>query len=323
MKVLVADKLAESGLDELRSQGADVSYDPDLSGDALVAAVAEQKPDVLVVRSTKVPQPVLAAGPLALVVRAGAGVDTIDVDAASACGILVANCPGKNSSAVAELAFGLILALDRRIPEGTADLKRGVWNKKEYSKANGLYGRTLGIMGLGHIGKEMATRAQAFGMRVVAWEPVPEYRVAPPGVTLVSSPMELAAVSDVVTVHLALTDQTRGLIGAEFFSRMHPGSLFVNTSRAQVVDQGALAAAIEERGIRAALDVCAGEPKTGTGEVTDEIFQLDGVIGTHHIGASTEQAQEAIGEETVRVIREYMATGCAPNTVNSPTGSPA
>jgi D-3-phosphoglycerate dehydrogenase / 2-oxoglutarate reductase len=323
MKVLVADKLAQSGLDELRSQGADISYDPDLAGDALVAAVAKEKPDVLVVRSTRVPQAVLAAAPLALVVRAGAGVDTIDVDAASACGILVANCPGKNSTAVAELAFGLILALDRRIPEGTADLKRGVWNKKEYSKANGLYGRTLGIMGLGHIGQEMVARAQAFGMKVVAWEPVPDYRVELPGVTLVSSPLEVAGASDVVTVHLALTDATRGLIGAEFFSRMRAGALFVNTSRAQVVDQGALARAVKERGIRAALDVCAGEPKTATGEVTDDIFQLEGVIGTHHIGASTEQAQEAIGEETVRIIREYMATGCAPNTVNLPRESPA
>jgi D-3-phosphoglycerate dehydrogenase / 2-oxoglutarate reductase len=316
MKVLVADKFSEAGLDELRSHGAEVHYGPDLAGDALAAAVAEERPEVLVVRSTRVTEPVLAAGPLALVVRAGAGVDTIDIEAASRLGIQVANCPGKNSAAVAELAFGLILALDRRIPEGAADLRRGVWNKKEYSKANGLFGRTLGIMGFGHIGQEMAVRAQAFGMPVVAWEPLPEYRIERPGVRLVSSPLELASLADVVTVHLALTEETRGLIGAEFFSHMRPGSLFVNTSRAEVVDQNALSLAAKEGGIRAGLDVCAGEPKTGTGEVSDDIFQLECVIGTHHIGASTEQAQEAIADETVRIIREYMDTGRAPNTVN-------
>jgi D-3-phosphoglycerate dehydrogenase len=323
LRVLVADKFSEAGLDELRRAGAEVLYDPDLVDDALAAAVARDRPEVLVVRSTRVTQAVLEAGPLALVVRAGAGVNTIDVETASRRGIRVANCPGKNSVAVAELAFGLILALDRRIPEGAADLRRGVWNKKEYSKAGGLFGRTLGIMGLGHIGQEMAVRAQAFGMPVVAWEPLPEYRIERAGVTIVSSPLELAVVADVVSVHLALTDETRGLIGAEFFSRMRPGSLFVNTSRAEVVDQSALALAVRDRGIRAGLDVCAGEPKTGTGEVTDDIFQLECVIGTHHIGASTEQAQEAIADETVRIVLEYMHTGRAPNTVNLAKKTPA
>jgi D-3-phosphoglycerate dehydrogenase len=323
MKVLVADKFSKTGLDELRAHGAEVSYDPDLTENALVDAVAKERPEVLVVRSTRVTEPVLTAGPLALVVRAGAGVDTIDIEAASRRGIRVANCPGKNSVAVAELAFGLILALDRRIPEGVADLRRGVWNKKEYSKANGLFGRTLGIVGFGHIGQEMVVRAHAFGMPVVAWEPLPEYRIGRPGVDIVSSPLELAAVADVVSVHLALTEQTRGLIGTEFFSRMRPGSLFINTSRAEVVDQNALALAVKDRGIRAGLDVCAGEPKAGTGEVTDDIFQLERVIGTHHIGASTEQAQEAIGDEAVRIIREYMDTGRAPNTVNLAKKTPA
>ena len=323
MKVLVADKFSKTGLDELRAHGAEVSYDPDLTENALVDAVAKERPEVLVVRSTRVTEPVLTAGPLALVVRAGAGVDTIDIEAASRRGIRVANCPGKNSVAVAELAFGLILALDRRIPEGVADLRRGVWNKKEYSKATGLFGRTLGIVGLGHIGQEMVVRAHAFGMPVVAWEPLPEYRIGRPGVDIVSSPLELAAVADVVSVHLALTEQTRGLIGTEFFSRMRPGSLFINTSRAEVVDQNALALAVKDRGIRAGLDVCAGEPKAGTGEVTDDIFQLERVIGTHHIGASTEQAQEAIGDEAVRIIREYMDTGRAPNTVNLAKKTPA
>ena len=145
MKVLVADKFSETGLNELRAHGAEVLYDPDLTETTLVAAVAKERPEVLVVRSTRVTEPVLTAGPLALVVRAGAGVDTIDIEAASRRGIRVANCPGKNSVAVAELAFGLILALDRRIPEGVADLRRGVWNKKEYSKANGLFGRTLDL----------------------------------------------------------------------------------------------------------------------------------------------------------------------------------
>jgi D-3-phosphoglycerate dehydrogenase / 2-oxoglutarate reductase len=324
MKALVADTFPEAGLEALRQQGAEVLYAPELVDQALVDALILQRPEVLVVRSTRVTSAMLETEELGLVVRAGAGFNTIDVEAASRRGILVANCPGKNSTAVAELAFGLMLALDRRITENTVDLRRGVWNKKEYSKARGLFGRTLGIVGLGRIGQEMVTRARAFGMPVVAWSrSLTEARASELGVHMVSSPLELAETADIVSIHLASNEDTQGLIGAEFFGRMRSGALFVNTSRAEVVDETALAQAVREEGLRAGLDVFTGEPKTGKGEVASPLFQLEGVIGSHHIGASTEQAQEAIADETVRIVREYMSTRHAPNTVNLAKKTPA
>src|SRR3989440_10443427 len=169
MLVLIADKFEQSGRDGLQALGCEVSYQPDLKDDVLVKAIRNQNPDVLVVRGTKVTEAMLEAGPIKLVVRAGAGYNTIDVAAASRRGIYVSNCPGKNSIAVAELAFALILALDRRIADNVITLRQGEWNKKEFSKARGLFGRTLGLVGTGQIGQEMITRAHAFGLAVVAW----------------------------------------------------------------------------------------------------------------------------------------------------------
>ena len=162
MRVLIADKFEHSGRDGLNALGCEVSFQPDLKDDALTKAIREVQPDVLVVRGTKVTEPMLAAGQIKLVVRAGAGYNTIDVAAASRRGIYVSNCPGKNSIAVAELAFALILALDRRIADNVIALRQGQWNKKEFSKARGLFGRTLGLVGVGKIGAEMIPRAQAF-----------------------------------------------------------------------------------------------------------------------------------------------------------------
>src|SRR5204863_2447998 len=153
----------------LRTIGCEITFQPDLKDDALVNAIAKEQPDVLIVRGTKVTEAMLAAGPLKLIVRAGAGYNTIDVATASRLGIYVSNCPGKNSIAVAELAFALILALDRRIADNVIALRKGEWNKKEFSKAHGLFGRTLGLIGVGQIGSEMIPRARAFGMPVVAW----------------------------------------------------------------------------------------------------------------------------------------------------------
>lgn len=324
MKVLIADKFAEGGRATLASAGVEVLYDPELKDAALTAAVQATGADILVVRSTKVPAATLAAGRLSLVVRAGAGYDTIDVKAASARGIYVSNCPGKNSIAVAELTFALILALDRRVPANAADLKAGRWNKTEYSKARGLFGRTLGLVGLGRIGQEVLGRARAFGMPVVAWSPsLTPQRAVELGVQGKGSPTEVAAACDVLSVHVALNADTRNLINRGVLDALRPGSYFINTARAEVVDQTALYEAVRDRGIRAGLDVFAGEPSGGAGTVADKIFELDGVIGTHHIGASTDQAQEAIAEETVRIIREYVVTGRVPNVVNLAKKSPA
>jgi len=324
MRILIADQFEQSGRDALASLGCEVRFEPKLKDDTLVAAVGQFQPDVLVVRSTKVPEAVLAAGALKLVVRAGAGYNTIDVAAASRRGIYVSNCPGKNSIAVAELAFGHLLSLDRLIPDNVASLREGKWNKSGFSKARGVFGRTLGLIGVGQIGREMVARAQAFGMEVVAWSRSLDVEKAEAlGVTRKATPVEVAAAADIVSVHVALNSDTRGLVGAGFFAAMRPGAVFINTARAEIVDQDALAAAIREKGIRAGLDVFAKEPAGGAGDFADEIVQLPGVYGTHHIGASTEQAQEAIAAETVRIIRTFKESGHVPNVVNLARSTPA
>jgi D-3-phosphoglycerate dehydrogenase len=270
----------------------------------------------------------LEAGSLSLVVRAGAGYNTIDVATASKRGIYVSNCPGRNAIAVAELAFALLLALDRRVPDNVAELRAGTWNKKEYSKARGLFGRTLGLLGYGNIGQEMAKRAHAFGMPVVVWsrrfatgrdnvadEPIP--------MQLAKSPAEVAERCDVLSVHLALNAETRGLVDASVLDKLKPGSYFINTARGEVVDYAALEKVVRERDIRVGLDVFAAEPAGGTGEFKDSIAALKNVYGTHHIGASTDQAQEAIAAETVRIVKSYKDTGKVPNVVNLAKKTPA
>jgi D-3-phosphoglycerate dehydrogenase len=324
MRVLIADKFEQSGREGLQAIGCEVVFQPDLKDDAMVAAIVEHKPDVLVVRGTKVTEPMLAAGPLKLIVRAGAGYNTIDVAAASRRGIYVSNCPGKNSIAVAELAFALILALDRRIADAVIALRSGHWNKKEFSKARGLFGRTLGLVGLGKIGQEMIPRANAFGMPVVAWSRslTPE-RAVELGVERMETPLDVARAADIVSVHVALKPDTRALIGPEFFKAMRDGAYFINTSRGETVDQNALVEAIHSKGIRAGLDVFAIEPTSAVAEFTDSIVNEPGVYGTHHIGASTDQAQEAIAAETVRIIQSFKETGQVPNVVNLAARTPA
>ena len=324
MRVLIADKFEQSGREGLQAIGCETSYQPDLKDDALVDAIKKEAPDVLVVRGTKVTESMLDVGSVKLVVRAGAGFNTIDVSAASKRGIYVSNCPGKNSIAVAELAFALILALDRRIADNVVTLRRGEWNKKEFSKARGLYGRTLGLIGVGKIGQEMIPRARAFGMPVVAWSrSLTTERAALLGVELKESPKAVASVADVVSVHLALNPETKHLLSTDFFNAMQEGAYFVNTARGEVVDQHALSAAMKTRGIRAGLDVYAVEPTGSAGEFQDDIVKEEGLYGTHHIGASTAQAQEAIAAETVRIVKEFKETGKVPNVVNLARQTPA
>jgi len=332
MKVLIADQFEQSGIDAIVAAGCEVIYEPSLADQQLADALTASRPDVLVVRGTRVTEPMLADTSLSLIVRAGAGVNTIDVNAASRRGIYVSNCPGKNSIAVAELTFALILALDRRIAENVSELRAGKWNKKEYSKARGLFGRTLGILGYGNIGREVATRALAFGMPVVVWSrrfdresgigdqgsPIPD-----PHMTVVHSPDAVAEQADILSVHLALAKDTRNLVSGSVLNRLRPGSYFVNTSRAEVVDHVALADAVRHRGIRVALDVFAQEPASSTGAFSDRLLTLPRVIGTHHIGASTEQAQEAIAVEAARIVRVYKESGKVPNVVNLATTTPA
>jgi D-3-phosphoglycerate dehydrogenase len=317
MRVLIADKFEQSGRDGLDALGCQISYQPDVKDEALVEAVRSYGPDVLIVRSTKVTAEMIEAGSLKLIVRAGAGYNTIDVAAASRRGVYVSNCPGRNSVAVAELAFALMLALDRRVADNVADLRAGRWNKKEYSKARGLYGRTLGLVGTGQIGREMVARARAFGMPVLAWSrSLTDEAAADLGVERRTSLLDVARDSDVVSVHVALKPETRNLIGADFFGAMRDGAFFINTSRGEVVDQPALVRAMREKNIRAGLDVFAAEPTSSAGEFDDEIRAEPNLYGTHHIGASTDQAQEAIAAEAVRIVRVFKETGRVPNVVN-------
>ncbi|MFO7693079.1 MAG: phosphoglycerate dehydrogenase [Vicinamibacterales bacterium] len=344
MNVLIADRFEQEGLDALRALGLGVTYQPELKDAALAEALAATQADILVVRSTRVSDAILESGQLSLVVRAGAGYDTIDVTGASRRGIYVSNCPGKNAVAVAELTFGLILSLDRRIPDNVAELRAGRWNKKEFSSARGLHGRTLGILGFGRIGQEVARRAQAFGMHLAIWSEIgvqigrdglpadlPQMvRIRQPAadadesmVAVYESPKAVAANCDILSVHLALNDRTRGLVGAAVFDRMKPGACFVNTARAEIVDYKALESAVREKSLRVALDVYGKEPAMPTGDFVDALVDLPGVYGTHHIGASTEQAQQAIADETVRIIQTYVHTGRVPNVVNLSRKTPA
>lgn len=323
MKVLIADKFESAGVEALRSFGVEVVSDPSLGPDTLPQALATIAPEVLIVRSTKVPAPALnAATALRLIVRAGAGVDNIDVPAASARRIAVCNCPGMNAAAVAELAVGLLIACDRRIPDQVNELRAGRWNKKEYANARGLRGRTLVVVGVGAIGGHVARVARAIGMRVVAWsrsmtpDRAAELGVESGGCTKADL-LRAVASADAVSVHVALTDDTRGLCDAGFFDAMRPGTIFVNTSRGAVVDEGALAEAVRAKGIKAGLDVYAAQPGTPEGEFSPPVVALPGVYGTHHCGASTDQAQQAVAEETVRIVRVFKETGRFENCVNA------
>ncbi len=325
MKVLIADKFEQSGIDGLKAAGCEVIFQPELKDAALRDAIADTHADVLVVRGTTVDASMLEAGSLSLIVRAGAGYNTIDVATASRRGIYVSNCPGKNAIAVAELTFGLMLALDRRIPDNVAELRAGHWNKKEFSRARGIFGSTLGLIGYGNIGQEVAKRALGFGMSVVVWSRRFTDGAARPDlpVTVLPSPEAVAEVSDVVSVHLALSADTRGMIGEAFFGRMKPGAAFINTARGEVVDYAALEAAVRDRGLRAGLDVFPSEPANAVADFVTPLAALPNVYGTHHVGGSTDQAQEAIASETVNVITSYMTTGKVPNVVNLARTTPA
>ena len=324
-RVLLADKLPLSVVSRLESRGCEVIVSPDLKDDTLEQALRDHNPEVLVVRSTKVNSGHLdAASALSLVVRAGAGVNTIDLAAASSRGIYVSNCPGKNAVAVAELAWAHILNADRRVADGVHDLRSGQWRKKVYSKqAKGIKGRTLGIVGFGAIGQAVAKRGHAFEMEILAFDPALTPEAAEElGVRSVASLVELASESDVLTVHVGLNAHTRGLIGNEVVQALKPGAIVVNTSRGPVVDEAALRRGVEEKGLRAGLDVFCEEP-AADGSWKPDLVDLPGVYGTHHIGASTDEAQEAVAMEACRVLETYADEGSPANCVNLARYTPA
>lgn len=323
MRILVADTFPAFALSELQSLGVAVDHRPDLKAEQLPQAAEDAS--VIIVRGKKVSGEVFErARELALVIRAGAGVNTIDVAAASRRGVYVANCPGQNAIAVAELAFGLVLALDRRIPDNVTALREGRWEKKRFSEARGLFGRTLGVAGLGAIGREVVRRGQAFGMEVVGWSrSLDDAGAQRLGIASASGLEDLAARSDVFSLHLPLVAQTRGVVSRGVLSALRDGALFVNTARAELVDQDALLEEARSGRLRVATDVFAGEPEGGKAEFRSELALVPGVYGTHHIGASTEQAQDAIAREAVRIVERFLRAGEVPNCVNVARKTPA
>lgn len=317
MKILIADKFLDSGIKDLELLSCQVNYAPSLKDETLLEEIKKFHPDILIVRSTKVTGDMLDIKSISMVIRAGAGYNTIDVEKASRLGIYVCNCPGKNAIAVAELCMGLILSLDRNIPANTQDLKQGLWNKKKYSEAEGLLGKKLGIIGVGEIGKAVITRAKSFGLEVMAWSrSLTEETAQLLGITYMTSPVALASHADIVSVHLALNNDTREMFDEQFFGAMKEGAFFINTARAEIVKSSALEQAIAEKHIKYATDVWAQEPSGGEGEFLDPIIKSEQVVGTHHIGASTAQAQTSIMNETIRIIKSFLETGRAENCVN-------
>lgn len=312
MKILIADKFPEKYIEDLKTLDLEVIYNPKLGENDLPEAAKDV--DILVVRSTIVNEKTIyESRNLSLIVRAGAGVNNIAIAAANRKGIYVSNCPGKNAIAVAELTIGLMIALDRWIPDNVIDFRNGIWNKEKYSKAQGLYGKTLGVIGVGNIGKEVAKRALALGMNVYGKD---ISRIEGVAIKDFSEMDQLLPLCDIVSVHLPLTDQTKNLFDQKMFSYMKDGALFINTSRAEIVDEDALLWAVENKKIRAALDVFKDEPESKSGSVSSKLQSNPNIYVTHHIGASTEQAQNAVAEETVRIIKDYLTNGVIAHWVN-------
>jgi D-3-phosphoglycerate dehydrogenase len=323
MKILVADAFPKERLQDFAALGLTVESRADVSAKDLPSAAREAS--ILVVRSKQVTAEVFEGAPaLSLVVRAGAGVNTIDVAAASRRGVYVANCPGQNSIAVAELAIGLVLSLDRRIPDNVALLRAGRWDKKGFSEAPGVFGRTLGVAGLGSIGREVVSRARALGMRVVGWSrTLTDAGAKLLGIERAPDLVSLARASDFLSLHLALTQETRGLVSREVLAALRPGAALVNTARAELVDQEALLEAVRSGRLRLGTDVFAGEPEKGQADFDSPLAKLPGTYGTHHIGASTAQAQDAIARETVRIVEAFVRSGQVANCVNVARKTPA
>lgn len=309
MKILFADKFQEAYLDDLEAQGHAYDLQPELSADDLPARIGDA--EVLIVRSTRVTRATIeAADRLRLIIRAGAGTNTIDTEAAAERRIPVCNVPGKNAVAVAELAFGLILSIDRNIPDNVIDLRAGRWNKKRYAQAQGIHGRRIGIVGLGGIGMALAERAAAFGMRVHVIgkrdrSPEVAERLHAIEAEEVGDLGELVSRCDVVSFHVPATPETKGMINDELLARFQPGAILINTARGDLVDDDALVRAMDDKGIRAGLDVYNDEPGAAQGELDSPLVRHPNVYGTHHIGASTEQAQNAIAAEIVRMLAEF------------------
>jgi D-3-phosphoglycerate dehydrogenase len=318
LKIVIADDLPASALELLRAEASwVVDARSGRKPDALAADMVDA--DAIMVRSaTKVTAALMDAAPgLRIIARAGTGVDNVDVAAASSRGILVVNAPGANSISVAEHACALLLALARMIPAADTAMKAGKWEKKRFLGTE-VRGKTLGVAGLGRIGQEVAQRARAFGMRVVAHDPYISKEIAAShGVELMSLD-EVCATADYLTLHLPSTSETKHLFNDARFARCKPGIRLINTARGELIDEAALRRAIEQGLVGGAgLDVFETEPPADWA-----LAQLPQVIATPHIAASTEEAQEMVGIETAATVRDFLRDGMVRNAVNFPSIHP-
>jgi D-3-phosphoglycerate dehydrogenase len=310
MHLLLADRFPKHVVAALEARGHTCALEPRLTRDDLPAAIRGF--EGLVVRSTPVGSDVFeAADRLALVVRAGTGTDAIDIEAASGHGVAVCNVPGRNAAAVAELTMGLLLAIDRRIADNVLDLRSGHWDKSRYSAAAGLLGSTMAVIGLGSVGLAVAERAAAFGIHVQALDKprsaAARDRIEELGITLRPTMPELLSASDIVTLHVPACEETHHLVDSTFLEQMRPGAILLNTSRGDVVDEKALLEALDAGRVRAGLDVFADEPATGSASWDSPLARHPAVVGTHHIGASTSQAQRAIADGVVEILDAFAA----------------
>ncbi len=314
MKILIADEVADSGLQPLREAGFLLEKRTGLTLNELQQALKHS--EGLVVRSeTRVTAELLDAAPgLRVIGRAGVGVDNIDVPAATARGIVVMNAPDGNTVTTAEHTIALLIALARRVPQANSSLRAGRWERKKFVGVE-LQGKTLGIVGLGRIGRAVATRARAFGMSIVAYDPF----IAPEqtrDLEIEGVPLdEVFARADFLTIHTPLTADTRGIIGKEAFARMKPGVRIINCARGGLVDEEALLEAIKCGVVAgAALDVFSKEPP----EADHPLLALDQVIATPHLGASTTEAQEGVAFTVAEQMRDYLLSGALRGAVNVP-----
>lgn len=324
MKILVGCSLPEPALQELRSLGVELVYEPELTTARLERLIRDVA--IAVVCRTRVAPEVIAAGnALQMIVRAGTDTANIAIEEASAAGVFVSNCPHKDAIAIAELTFGLLVALDRRLFENAAALTSGDLEQPQAIEALGLAGRALGILGFGPVEREIIKRARAFDMRVVAWSPTltPEVAAAE-GVDFCAWPRELARQSDMVTVYAPLQEADEVLVNAEFLRNMNDGAYIVYVGHPAALDESALAEVAGERNLRVAYDISAPQlGASGTGRFKSCLQALPNVIGTHHLADRTRQAHEATGAEVVRVIREFLVAGEVLNCVNLSERSPA
>ena len=316
MRVLVTEPLSEAGLDLLRKD-FQVDVRTELATEALAEEIGPY--DALVVRSqTQVTGDVIAAGDnLKVVARAGIGLDNVDVEAATRKGVMVVNAPQSNIISAAEHTLGLLLAQARNIPRANEELKRGVWERAKYQGVE-LQGKTLGVVGLGRVGALVAQRSAAFGMRIIAFDPyVPKDRAKEMGIEIMPTLEALLVQADFITIHLPRTPDTEGLIGERELALVKEGARLVNTARGGIVDEPALAKALEDgRLAGAALDVFAEEPTTES-----PLFELDQVVVTPHLGAATTEAQDKAGTSVAEMVRLALMGEFVPYAVNVSAGA--